>query len=343
MNNSLFVNLLNLYKKNSRKTPVEDFTTEVLAGVFSSNEKILDEFVNVVLKIEGKGYSVSTQKVFQDSVIDMVFENEDRICFLENKVDALEGKGQLKKYAKLLCSEYKSKNVFLRYCTKFNDKKYEHDYSPLNRAQFLQFRWANVFEFLDNIDGNQLTQTFKIFLEEMGMSSIPDFKIDDLFAMKQFASTIQKMDECFEIIKPKFSDLFGDPYLRDYASLKQIPNHNRYAMWREGVLPDEYSEILLAFGFEKDSGPTLYSQCYCDKKHKKIESLKICLKNNISALPGIDYEDNEFGFCAWFEKKVSDFLSSDNQYQEIANWFVETMEIWRKFMDNNRILEWDLP
>ena len=36
----MFTNLLQLFKKNINKTPLEDFTTELLVGVLESDEEL---------------------------------------------------------------------------------------------------------------------------------------------------------------------------------------------------------------------------------------------------------------------------------------------------------------
>lgn len=52
---NIFERLLRLYKvnKESGKTPLEDFVTEVLAGILQIDQPLLDSFVNEVLLIEG--------------------------------------------------------------------------------------------------------------------------------------------------------------------------------------------------------------------------------------------------------------------------------------------------
>ena len=86
MFNPIFVNLLRLYSSYSQKTPVEDFTTEVLAGVLQSDPTLLTNFVNQVLEIEGDGFTVTTQVSFSNARIDMVFTNNTTVCFLENNL-----------------------------------------------------------------------------------------------------------------------------------------------------------------------------------------------------------------------------------------------------------------
>ncbi len=212
MENDLFLQLLKLYRNSSEKTPTEDFTTEVLAGVLQSDGSLLDQFANKVLWIPGSNFTVKTQeKKYENSIIDMVFENHESICFVENKVESREGYGQLSKYGSILSQLDNEKDVFLRYCTKYYDSKNASDIEPLPLEKFNQFRWTDVFNFCENYQDNLLVQLFVKYLKELGMSSIPEFDLYDLMAMQQFRRTVDKMDECLEIVKPKFIEYFGEP------------------------------------------------------------------------------------------------------------------------------------
>ncbi len=68
---------------------LKEFTTEVLAGVLRSDQALLDSFVNKVLGIKGKNFVVDTQRLYQDVTVDMVFSNDDTLCFLEHTVQAV--------------------------------------------------------------------------------------------------------------------------------------------------------------------------------------------------------------------------------------------------------------
>ena len=222
-------------------------------------------------------------------------------------------------------------------------RKNSEAYSPLKEEQFLQFRWVDVYCFFKNREETDLSQLFMKYLEDKKMNKIPEFAVEDLIAMRQFSSTIKKMDECFEIIKPTFTEYFGSPYIRDYQSLKEIPECSRYALWRNNILSEGYSEILVAFGFEEEKGVVIYAQCYCQPNNKQYDKYKKIINSKPIEL-GSDllYLDEDDGVEAWFQKNLSDFLSSENQQAEITDWFESKMKIWQQFMINNPSLEWKL-
>ncbi len=225
MANTLFIELLKLYSDSSTKTPFEDFTTEILSGILQSDQGLLDKFVNTILGITGNDFSVTTQVSYSNSKIDMVFENATTLCFLENKVEATEGYEQLSKYANILIQEGAQRHIFLRYCTKYYDKKSAEEYIPLDNKHFSQFRWLDVYKFLHDHDQTYpIVDAFLTFLEENNMSSIPEFTERDILAMKEIIHTAQKIEACLEVIKPIFMKLFGRPSL--VVDLKRYPRYS---------------------------------------------------------------------------------------------------------------------
>lgn len=330
-----------MYRSNKKKTPTEDFTTEVLAGVLQSDQSILDEFVNEILLIPGIKFQVETQKAIDGSRIDMVFENKDTICFLENKIESTEGFNQLSSYADILLKS--KKKTQLRYCTKYYDKKVKKDFSPLDESSFKQFRWADIYTFFNNGKKDSLITYFITFLKDKNMSSIPEFNSNDLDSMIIFSDIIQKMNECFELTKPEFIPLFGVPNERDSSSLKQIPKHGRYALWKENILPKEWSEILISISFNSDS-PKLTAHIYLDKKHENYDDfIKLINSDAVLNANNIILNENEFGVAAKFERKLSDFIHMSNQFDEIKKWYTEKMKLLKNFADRNKSLGWDLP
>ena len=95
---------------------------------------------------------------------DMVFEDNDTLCFLENKVESQEGGNQLASYyAILMTKQEKKRSIHLRYCTKYYDPKEPPD--GCAKDNFQQFRWSDVSEFLSkNENGNPLIDEFLTFL-----------------------------------------------------------------------------------------------------------------------------------------------------------------------------------
>ncbi len=341
MESDLFLQLLKLYRNSSEKTPTEDFTTEVLAGVLQSDSSLLDQFVNEVLCVLGSSFTVKTQQNDKNSIIDMVFENHESICFVENKVESSEGYGQLSKYASILSQLDNGKEVFLRYCTKYYDKKNASDIEPFPLEKFKQFRWIDVFNFCEEHQDNLLVKPFVKYLKESGMSSIPEFELYDLMAMQQFRKTIEKMDDCFDKVRPQFSEYFGEPNKR--GNLTDFSKFNRYARWKNIFARQggggKFFQILLGFRFYEEKSPSICVHCFCSKSHNLYEQFKESCHRELSKFEP-KLEENEHGYVVLFEKSLADFISSDRQYQEITDWFIQKMEIFRTFKETTPELEW---
>lgn len=156
-------------------------------------------------------------------IIDLVFKNEDSICFLENKVMANEGDRQLERYATVLenIKQESGQNVFLRYCTKIYDPKSVQD------IDFYQFRWQRVYEFMKKQEESELITSFLELLRSENMAGTSDFNVGDIMVLKGMIESISKLDEVLDLAKPSFIKFFGKPYQRDYERLKQIPRFNR--------------------------------------------------------------------------------------------------------------------
>lgn len=316
---------MNLYNKSRdpNRTPLEDFNTEILVSILQKNQGLLDRYVNQLLCIPGDGFSVTSQRKYPlvndiNCIVDVVFENESILCFLENKVNSWEHDRQLERYKEVLKSET-SKKVYLRYCTKYYDPK------KLDEINFNQFRWIDVFNFFSLYNENELIKEYLEFLRGENMSGSDDLNFNDLITMTTINQTISKMDEILDLTRPKLDELFGKPYQRDYERLKQIPTHERYAILVVDVFGNGYSEIALGFEFsntEKNSAPNLFVQCYCDKANTKNNEYKRLLKEeHIFEYTQIE----DYGCNGWFEKPLTDFISMKQQQGKIRDWFIERL------------------
>jgi len=61
---NVFNSLIRLYKVNGLKTPLEDFTSEILTNVFAEHIDISTAFVNKVLGIPGESFTASSQECY---------------------------------------------------------------------------------------------------------------------------------------------------------------------------------------------------------------------------------------------------------------------------------------
>lgn len=323
-----------MYRKNinKNKTPLEDFTTEILVGTLENNQEILNHFVNEVLKIEGSSFKINSQKKYNlpgdiNCIIDMVIENSEIVCFVENKIDSGEGDRQLERYLEVLkdINLTEDKKVFLRYCTKYYDQKDIY-------LNFLQFRWSDIYSFFEQYSENVVAANLLEYLRSEGMASAGNFDFNDLLVMTKINSTIAKMDECLDLVKPSLCEYFGKPYQYDYERLKQICKNEMYAMWCTNVLGEGYSEVLVGFKFTNDSNnaaPNLVVQLYLNKDNSKSVHI-----GEINQIGVFEYFLDDEGFVFWFEKPLSDFISSQNQIEEICDWFKDKI---KKIYDLNTL------
>jgi len=331
-----------LLKLHSNRVPLEDFSTEALSGILLSRQNILDKFVNQILKVTGENFSLETQKPYLGSRVDMVFENKESIIFLENKVNAQEGYEQLSKYAKILC--HQNKNYYLRFCTKYIEVKSEDKYFPLEKKCFHQFRWHDIYSFLANskeIKDDSLVKYFLNFLEKKEMSRASEFSVDDLISLRRFPSAFKSIEDSINSITPSFAGFFGDISNCTKAGLlNQLSKNNRYAIWQDNALTGGYSEILLSFnlGDYDHQYPLLNLHVWTSKNHKLYDQIISDIEINAHLLPKILTEKKDIGFEFSYKDSLSNFISSNNQFNDIQSWFEEKMKTLHNYM-----LESELP
>ncbi|MDD2620330.1 MAG: PD-(D/E)XK nuclease family protein [Syntrophomonadaceae bacterium] len=313
------------------KIPLEDFTTEILVGILQKNKEILNEFVNQVLKIDGASFKIGSQKKYTlpddvNCIIDIVIENDSLICFLENKVNSGEGERQLERYSRVLIGlkTEAPKNSYLRYCTKYNDPK------EITDIDFNQFRWSDVYKFLECHQENELIGEFLEFLEEYNMGSVKRFQTHDLLTMNNINSTIAKMDECLDIVKPKLVERFGKTSSNN-DRIKRLYSHEQYAIWTTtGVIGAGDSDVLVGFYLNDEEGnsePGLLVRLFIDERNSEYKHVKEETSKFFEGQDAFDFYDDEDGeYACWYEKSLSDFLSSENQLEEICKWFNEKID-----------------
>lgn len=335
----IYNRLLSLYKrqKNSNKTPLEDFTTEIFVGVLEENQELLDKYVNEILKIDGSNYSINSQVKYslcdeKDCIIDMVIKNEDTICFVENKVNSLEGDRQLERYSKLLkvIKQNEGKKIYLRYCTKFYDKK------ELDDINFIQYRWSDIYRFLEEYtEENNFIEEYLEFLEEEGMSSAGDFNYQDLIVMSTINSTIAKMDECLDNVKDTLINNFGKPYERDSERLKEIVKSETYKMWVNDIIGDCGSRIDVGFTLEsglETQAPFLSVDLFVYPNNNKYEYI-ISKQEELESLFDINYSDDDRILFS-FEKPLCDFITKESQINLMCDWFNEKINKVKKTIES---------
>ncbi|MEG1256413.1 PD-(D/E)XK nuclease family protein [Clostridium sp.] len=332
---STFTRLIKLYKKHreSDKTPLEDYTTEILVGILEEDQLLLKKFVNEILAIPGDYFNIESQEKYyleddMDCIVDIVIENEEMICFLENKVNSNEGERQLERYTNVLTGikADNSKEIYLRYCTKYYDKKY------IEGIDFKQLRWKKIYQFLKNQEQNDIVNEYLEFLKSEGMAMADEFNFQDMITLSNYYSTKSKIYECLDSVKEFFESNFG--------KTKRCENNNGFWLYKENPFGNVDSEVYIGFSlFNNGSEVIPYLSCgiYSKKNNEKFTVFtKHITKTNLFSKT--DVQNNRVD--GYFDEPLSNLICNDEQLKKIEEWFIEKLEIIMKFKELTKDLNW---
>lgn len=148
-----FLERLFKYREKQGRSSKEDYFTEALAGVLEGAPEVVAAFATWLTgrKCKYKSASVVTQEVVGDGRLDMWLEARDgndrpHLIVLENKLDAPQGREQLRRYENYLASQ-KAESRTLVYVT-IHERS---DFQPSSGAvSFRNRHWFEVYEWLTN-------------------------------------------------------------------------------------------------------------------------------------------------------------------------------------------------
>jgi len=167
-------------------------------------------------------------------------------------------------------------------------------------------------------DDNRLIDEFLIFLRGEDIASAGTFNYEDLMTMKTIYSTIAKMDECLDNIKPKLTEVFGKPY----------------NMWSEKIVGDGCSIIVVGFFFhdgkESVGLPFVQVSLKISSNNGKYEAFKM-KRDEADEIFDRNYSNSK-DFEYAFEKPLSDFISSGKQTEDICEWFEDKINKVKDFV-----------
>lgn len=334
----MFNNLYKLYRNSSIKTPLEDFNTECFVGILNLEPSVLDAFV-VFLGLEGVNYTVTTQGYYSESkyptcFIDLVLENNETICFIENKVNSSEGINQLNKYDGVLQSINK-KNKKLRYITKWSDNKKGFTTS------FNQYRWYDIADWLfSNFKDLPIVMDYYSFLKTNNMALKKEITTDCVIALKNFNQAyttaklhLDKAAEIFSTIFPKSNIESGK-----MSSYKEIVEGNRITYHIFNLFEEDkkyHTEVLIQFHIASVSYRT---QIWMNPKHiktKQVEELAI----KMDCFDKVRL--HETGFVAYNSVKLYQFIDKEDTDGEIASWFRNSLNNIKKLIESSPELNWE--
>jgi len=331
--------LLKLSFSNKERTPLEDFTTEIFAGLLRMEKEISDDFLNSTLGLPyNESYYIKTQQRYllsgePDCIVDMVIENDDTLCFIENKVGSEEGARQLERYGKVL-DDYKDskQNTYLIYCTKHYDPK------PYDCHQFKQIRWHDIAKLLKRYENNTFVNEVIKYLKTHNMAQELTFTAEDFITLTNLQNLTNKVYEYLEKVKPLFKETFNTNIV-DWCKTDQIKKYNRLIYCKTNILPgtqNSDSEIKYGFLLYK---PEIYVSIWVDKNTNNYKSFVECSK---SLSREFEIGHLEAGTYIELKQNLSIYLNDETADSKIFEWFKEAFAEFRKFIDNTPDLKWKI-
>lgn len=335
-------NLYKLFKNNSLKSPLEDFTTEAFVGVLKFDNSLLNDFCVMFLGLEQEEFSIKTQVKYSleddiNCIVDIVIESQNQLCFIENKVNSKEGYRQLERYS-IVLNLFKStdKRTYLFYCTKkFEEKKIiEH--------KFAQFRWFQLAKFLEKHPSkNPITEDFLKFIKLKKMSQDLTITTKNTFVIENLFETIELINGHLNRAKPLFIQTFKKEANRinDGFSTTQIANHKRLIYYFKEIIgnqSDGWSEIK--YGFQLNN-LTIYCGIWIDKKNSEYNNFKKHILNN-----SYEFEvlDNPNGFAIELSESLGKYLNDVDGDEKILDWYKNTFNEFLGLIEDTKHLSWKI-
>jgi hypothetical protein len=332
----LFNSLLKLGSFSEYRTPLEDFTTKILAGILNSNHDIKRKFIQDFLQLKNDEYSIHTHSYHElkndsNCIIDLKIEGENTICFIENKINSFEGPRQLDRYS-LVLDGYR-KNTHLIYCTKFMDEK------SITNHNFRQVRWFQIATFFQQFREDSLVKYFLEFLKTNNMAHELTLNVEDFIVFANMQKTINFVKECLNGAKSDFKKNFSGngKSVSDKVTLDQILRHDRMVYMYDKILPGEgWSEIKYGFRF---SQPSIFVDIYLDNKNDHYIDFRRTLKDMTMTIP-FTLTEHTLGGRFAIEFDISRLLNNENAVSEIIAWFKDTFTKFKDAINKSPELNW---
>lgn len=325
------------HRSNGNRTPLEDFNTECLVGIFNYFPEVGNLFAAQFLHLPVGAYTFSTQEYYPLSddpncFVDMVIKSESCICFVENKVDSTEGYEQINRYQKVLESFPKIIKKEMRYITKNSDLKK----NQLNN--FKQYRWFEVAQYLiDNFQENELVKDYYQFLKQQHMAQETKFTTDAVIALKNFHVAYKTARLHFSTGYHLMMKIFPKAKLhkQNVKSYQKIVYGDRISIKTIDVFEtnDQYAEILIGLHFQEVKYQV---QLWLASDHLLGDTiLDRAKKANMFDV----VEKNEHGYMVNFNSKIYNFIEVEES--EIKKWFQESLQKLKNFIIDNPDIKWN--
>jgi PD-(D/E)XK nuclease superfamily len=355
---SLFSRLLNLH---TDRIPLEDFFTELVAHLFSTNQEILFAWLKYIGLLDTEAYLdayISTQRTFEglshhnsDSRPDIIIElgdgtNND-IIFIESKIGSNEGYEQLPRYAEILDKRPNLRNKVLIYITRDFDPKDRSTIVhriPESNVRFIQVRWHQFYQFLKAQTDTILVEEIIKFMQEQQMAHNNQFSSIDIIALANFKNSIKLMDQTmWGEVSQKFKMVLGSISQRS-TTITQLHQHERYLMY--SGMPDRWwcgLGFLLNTSSSTDY-PTVCLVLEVDPKSacqaEIVEAMKAICRENPN-WKAYDLDNSKAWPRIVLGRSLQSFLSAEDHISAIKEFFLKSLDELSNVKIKCRNLPWN--
>ena len=335
---SLFSRLLKLH---GGIIPLEDFFTELVAHLFSTNKEILYAWLKYLdlpdMDADFDAVSVSTQQTFKglphhdsdsrpDLVIELVGGCKQDIIFIESKIGSKEGCQQLSRYAEILDAIPDFHNRLLVYITRdFDPKDREGVFKeiPNSSVRFKQVRWHQFYQFLTSQVETMLTEEIIKFMQIHQMAHNNQFSSIDVIALANFTNSLQLMEQImWGEVSEQFKQVLGAISPRSITR-RGLHDCGRYLMYAQR--PGQW---WCGLGFMLNTSnltdyPTVYLTLEVDPKSQRrsaiIEAMKKICKQ--PEWKGYELDDSKAWSRMVLGRSLQSFLAEEDHVAAIQNFF----------------------
>jgi hypothetical protein len=174
---------------NSYDSYSENRLTQIFSATFNNSNSFKKSFLKLISsKVNGIKYNdintivSQTQVSFNnDSIIDMIiYDDNNAIIVIENKIDADFGNNQLEKYDNIIDLQNTIKIILVKYY--YNEKN----------TNWIEFHWIDIYKILFELINNRIDENeyfilneFMFHLKELNMYIQPIITISELEKLKE--------------------------------------------------------------------------------------------------------------------------------------------------------------
>lgn len=303
MSTSIF-NRIYSYRERENKNSQENFFIEILAFCLETDKLFFNRFSELLSLSTTQKSIINTQTVYELGRPDIQIYDDKTNIIIECKIEHIERKNQLEDYAQILLLNEKQEK-HLVYLTKY----YEHKEISTGDINFRQLKWADIYSIIDD-DNDQITIQFKEYINEQNMADSNNFQYQDLSVLKTITSTISKMDEVLDGIKPLFESKIGK-FSKDSSRSTRL-SEERYVNWHSKAKDNLQIYSVEAGFYWWDGEIYLALRIYIPNrlKHKDAERIR---KHFALNLPNWESEDWDEAYNFWHYQKVAKFIVEEDE------------------------------